>query len=327
MRRREFVTLLGGAALAWPLAARAQQPAMPVIGFLDNGSPGPSTSGVRAFLRGLNEAGFVEGRNVAVEYRWAEDQNDRLPALAADLVRRKVDVIVTPASTLAAFAAKEATTTIPIVFGVGFNPVELGLVASFNRPAGNLTGISRLAHDVATKRLELLHEMVSAAMSIAVLSNPANRAHAAETRELQVAARVLGLRLLALNASSLSDIETAFAILVQQRVGGLLVSTDNLFSNLREQLATLAARHMVPAMYGYREYVAVGGLMSYGANWVDSFRQVGVYAGRILKGQKPADLPVQQSTKVELVINLTTAKALGLDVPAKVLALADEVIE
>jgi putative ABC transport system substrate-binding protein len=327
MRRREFVTLLGGAALAWPLAARAQQPAMPVIGFLDNGSPGPSTSGVRAFLRGLNEAGFVEGRNVAVEYRWAEDQNDRLPALAADLVRRKVDVIVTPASTLAAFAAKEATTTIPIVFGVGFNPVELGLVASFNRPAGNLTGISRLAHDVATKRLELLHEMVSAAMSIAVLSNPANRAHAAETRELQVAARVLGLRLLALNASSLSDIETAFAILVQQRVGGLLVSTDNLFSNLREQLATLAARHMVPAMYGYREYVAVGGLMSYGANWVDSFRQVGVYAGRILKGEKPADLPVQQSTKVELVINLTTAKALGLDVPAKVLALADEVIE
>jgi putative ABC transport system substrate-binding protein len=327
MRRREFVTLLGGAALAWPLAARAQQPAMPVIGFLDNGSPGPSTSGVRAFLRGLNEAGFVEGRNVAVEYRWAEDQNDRLPALAADLVRRKVDVIVTPASTLAAFAAKEATTTIPIVFGVGFNPVELGLVASFNRPAGNLTGISRLAHDVATKRLELLHEMVSAAMSIAVLSNPANRAHAAETRELQVAARVLGLRLLALNASSLSDIETAFAILVQQRVGGLLVSTDNLFSNLREQLATLAARHMVPAMYGYREYVAVGGLMSYGANWVDSFRQVGIYAGRILKGEKPADLPVQQSTKVELVINLTTAKALGLDVPAKVLALADEVIE
>jgi putative ABC transport system substrate-binding protein len=327
MRRREFVTLLGGAAVAWPLAARAQQPAMPVIGFLDNGSPGPSTSGVRAFLRGLNEAGFVEGRNVAVEYRWAEDQNDRLPALAADLVRRKVDVIVTPASTLAAFAAKEATTTIPIVFGVGFNPVELGLVASFNRPAGNLTGISRLAHDVATKRLELLHEMVSAAMSIAVLSNPANRAHAAETRELQVAARVLGLRLLALNASSLSDIETAFAILVQQRVGGLLVSTDNLFSNLREQLATLAARHMVPAMYGYREYVAVGGLMSYGANWVDSFRQVGVYAGRILKGEKPADLPVQQSTKVELVINLTTAKALGLDVPAKVLALADEVIE
>jgi putative tryptophan/tyrosine transport system substrate-binding protein len=264
---------------------------------------------------------------VAVEYRWAEDQNDRLPALAADLVRRKVAVIVTPASTLAAFAAKGATATIPIVFGVGFDPVELGLVGSLNRPAANLTGISRLTHDVATKRLELLHEMVPAASLLAVLSNPTNRANEAETRELEIAAGVLGLRLLVLNASSPGDIESAFAILGQQGVGGLLVNSDNFFTNQREQLAMLSAHHMVPAIYAYRQYVAVGGLMSYGANFVDSFRQVGVYAGRILKGEKPADLPVQQSTKVDLVINLKTAKALGLEIPPMLLARADEVIE
>jgi putative ABC transport system substrate-binding protein len=326
MRRREFITLLGGAAVAWPLAARAQQPAMPVVGFLDNGSPGSGAS-VGGLLRGLNEAGYVDGRNVAVEYRWAENQSDRLPALAADLVRRKVAVIVTPGSTLAAFAAKGATTTIPIVFGVGFDPVELGLVGSLNRPAGNLTGVSRLTHEAVTKRLALLHEMVSAATSIAVLSNPANRANEAETRELQVAARVLGLRLLVLNASSLDEIETAFATLVQQRVGGLLVNSDVLFTNRPEQLATLAARHVVPAIYAYREYVAVGGLMSYGASFADSFRQVGVYAGRILKGEKPGDLPVQQPTKFELTINLKTAKALGLEIPPMLLARADQVID
>jgi putative ABC transport system substrate-binding protein len=326
MRRRDFIALLGGAA-ASPLAARAQQPAIPTVGFLDIGSMGPSSFIVEGLLRGLNEVGYVEGRNVAVEYRWAENQNDRLPALAAELVRRNVDVIVTPDSTLAALAAKGATTTIPIVFGVGFDPVELGLVGSLNRPAGNLTGVSRLAHEVATKRLALLHEMVSAATSIAVLSNPANRASEVETRELQVAAGVLGLRLLVLNASSVREIEMAFAALVQERVGGLLVNTDVLFTNQRERFATLAARHRVPAIYAYREYVAVGGLMSYGASFVDSFRQVGVYAGRILRGAKPADLPVLQATKFELFINLKTAKALGLTVPPTLLAIADEVIE
>jgi putative ABC transport system substrate-binding protein len=266
MKRRDFITLLGAAA-AWPLAARAQQPAMPVVGLLDNGSLGPSAFMVRGLLQGLNEVGYVEGRNVAVESRWAENQTDRLPALAADLVRRKVAVIVTPSSTVAALAAKGATTTIPIVFGVGFDPVELGLVRSLNRPSGNLTGVSRLAHEVATKRLALLHEMVPAATSIAVLSNPANRASEVDTRELQVAARVLGLHLLVLNASNLSEIEAAFGSL--QKVGGLLVNSDVLFTNQREQLATLAARQLVPAIYAYREYVEAGGLMSYGASIVD----------------------------------------------------------
>jgi putative ABC transport system substrate-binding protein len=324
MKRRDFITLLGAAA-AWPLAARAQQPAMPVVGLLDNGSLGPSAFMVRGLLQGLNEVGYVEGRNVAVESRWAENQTDRLPALAADLVRRKVAVIVTPSSTVAALAAKGATTTIPIVFGVGFDPVELGLVRSLNRPSGNLTGVSRLAHEVATKRLALLHEMVPAATSIAVLSNPANRASEVDTRELQVAARVLGLHLLVLNASNLSEIEAAFGSL--QKVGGLLVNSDVLFTNQREQLATLAARQLVPAIYAYREYVEAGGLMSYGASIVDSHRQVGVYAGRILRGEKPADLPVMQPTKFELVVNLKAAKALGLTVPPTMLTLADEVID
>jgi putative tryptophan/tyrosine transport system substrate-binding protein len=326
MRRREVITLFGGAA-AWPLAARGQQPALPVVGFINGGSPDSSARRVVAFRKGLNETGTIEGQNVTVEYHWLEGQYDRLPALVADLVRRRVAVIATPASTLAAFAAKGATTTIPIVFGVGLDPVEIGLVGSLNRPAGNVTGVSRLTHEVATKRLALLHEMAPSVTSIAVLSNPANPASEAEAGELQVAARVLGLRLLVLNASSPSEIEAAFAILVQQRVGGLLVNSDNLFTNQRDQIATLVARHVMPAIFSYREFAAAGGLMSYGASFVDSFRQVGVYAGRILKGEKPSDLPVQQATKVELVINLKTAKALGLIVPPTLLAIADEVIE
>jgi len=325
VKRREFITLVGGAA-AWPMAARAQQN-LPVVGYFDSGLPGPARDLVDSFRRGLKQAGFVEGQNVAIEYRWGEDQNDRLPALAADLVRRKVAVIATPGSTLAALAAKEATATIPIIFGVGFDPVELGLVASLNRPGGNLTGISRLTHDVATKRLALLHEMVSSATSVAVLTNPSNRANEVETRELQVAARELGLHLLILKASSLSDIETAFSTIIQENVTGLLVNTDVLFINRREELATLSARHMVPAIFPYRDYVAVGGLMSYGPSMSDSFRQVGIYTGRILKGEKPSDLPVMQPVKFELALNLRAAKALGLTVPPTLLALADEVIE
>jgi putative ABC transport system substrate-binding protein len=326
MNRRSFITLLGGAATAWPHAARAQQK-LPVVGFFDSGLPEPARDLVAAFHQGLKQAGFIEGQTVAIEYRWGEDQNDRLPALAADLVRRRVAVIVTPGSTLAALAAKEATATIPIVFGVGFDPVELGLVASLNRPGGNLTGISRLTHDVATKRLALLHEMVSSATLIAVLTNPTNRANEVETRELQVAAGELGLQLLVLDASSLSDIEVAFSTIARQRVSGLLVSTDVLFTNRRKELAALSLRHMLPAIYAYRDYVAVGGLMSYGPSMSDSFRQVGIYAGRILKGEKPSDLPVMQPTKFELALNLRTAKALGLAVSPKLLALADEVIE
>jgi putative tryptophan/tyrosine transport system substrate-binding protein len=331
VRRRDFITLLSSAAatpMLWPLAARAQQQAVPVVGYLDVGAPEERASLAAAFRKGLSETGYVEGQNVTVEYHWLEGQNDdRLPALVADLVRRRVAVIATPASTLAAFAAKGATTTIPIVFGVGLDPVEIGLVGSLNRPAGNVTGVSRLTHEVATKRLALLHEMAPAVTSIAVLSNPANPASEAEAGELQVAARVLGLRLLVLNASSPSEIEAAFAILVQQRVGGLLVNSDNLFTNQREQIATLVARHVMPAIFSYREFPAAGGLMSYGASFVDSFRQVGVYAGRILKGEKPSDLPVQQATRVELVINLKTAKVLGLTVPPALLTSADKVIE
>jgi putative tryptophan/tyrosine transport system substrate-binding protein len=326
MRRREFITLLGGAAVAWPLAARAQQK-FPVIGYFDSGLPGPARDFVAAFHQGLRQAGYIEGQNVATEYRWGEDQNDRLPELAADLVRRRVAVIVTPGSTLAALAAKAATNTIPIVFGVGSDPVELGLVASLNKPGGNLTGISRLTHDVATKRLALLHNMIPSVTSIAVLTNPTNRANEVETRELQVAATELGLHLLVINSSSLGDIEAAFSTIVQHRVGGLLVNTDALFLNRREELAALTARDMVPAIYAYRDYVAVGGLMSYGASMSGSFRQVGLYTGRILKGEKPFDLPVMQPTKFELALNLRTAKGLRLTVPPNLLALADEVIE
>ncbi len=325
MRRRQFIALLG-TAVAWPLAARAQQPAVPVIGFLNPGSL-ETTRNVAALHRGLSETGYFEGRNLAIEYRWAEDRLDRLPALAADLVRRQVAVIVAW-PTPAALAAKAATKSIPIVFATGADPVEIGLVASLNRPGGNLTGMSNLDAAVVAKRLALLHELMPTATSIAYLVNPSNAVFAeAETRELEDAARTLGVRLLILKASDPSEFEAAFATLVLERAGGLVVGSDSLFSRHSDQLVALAARHRVPAMYAYRETTAAGGLMSYGTDFPDAYRKVGLYTGRILKGDKPADLPVQQPTKFELVINLKTAKALGLSIPETLLATADEVIQ
>ena len=324
MKRREFIALVGG-VIAWPVAARAQQPA---IGFLNSESSESWREEIPAFLRGLAEAGYIEGQNLAIEYRWAESHNDRLPALAAELVRRGVSVIVAPGSTASALAAKAATQTIPIVFMVGPDPVELGLVASLSRPGGNLTGVGALAVGVVAKRLQLLHELVPAASDIAFLRNPTNPYYAAlETRELQAAAGVLGVRLLLLNASSTRDIESAFANLVAQRAGAFLLGTDPFFITARDQLVALANRIRVLAIYPFREDAAAGGLVSYGASNREAFRLVGDYTGRILKGEKPADLPVQQVTKIEMVINLKTAKALGLIVPPSLLARADEVIE
>jgi putative ABC transport system substrate-binding protein len=327
IKRREFIVGLGSAA-AWPVAARAQQPAMPVIGYLDAGAFETRRGAVAAIHRGLSETGYVEGRNLAVEYRWAEGHYDRLPTLADDLARRRVAVIVALGSTVPAFAAKAATNSIPIVFSVGVDPVESGLVASLNRPGGNLTGISILVSAVAAKRLELLHEMVPAATLIAYFVNPTSPVAAeAQTKELQAAAGILGVRLLVLNASDPSEFEAAFATLVREQAGGLVGSGDGLFVNHREQLVALAARHRVPAIYADRVYTAAGGLMSYGTDILEVYRQVGVYAGRILKGDRPADLPVQQVTKIELVINMKTAKALGITVPETLLAIADKVIE
>jgi putative ABC transport system substrate-binding protein len=327
MRRRELIALLGGAAVAWPVAARAQQPAMPLIGFLSSQSPGPSTdSSLAAFRQGLGETGYVEGRNVAIDHRWADNQLDRLPALAADLLRRPLSVFVAEGPAVA--AAKAATATIPIVFYTGADPVQVGLVASLNHPGGNLTGVTNVNVQLNPKRVELLHEVVPAATTIAALINP-NNATAAETqsKELQSAAGALGLQLHILHASSERDFDVAFAAMIRLRAGGLAIGGDGFFVSRSEQLATLTLRHGIPAVFQFREFVAAGGLMSYGGSGTGQFRQVGVYAGRILKGEKPGDLPVQQATKVELIINLKTAKALGITVPLTLLGRADEVIE
>jgi ABC-type uncharacterized transport system substrate-binding protein len=327
LKRREFITLLGGAAAAWPLAARAQQPAIPVIGYLHSDSPEPMAYVVAAFRKGLSETGYVEGRNVAIEYRWAEGQYERLPALAADLVRRQVTVIVTLGSTPAAMAAKAATEAIPIVFLIGADPVRIGLVTSLNRPGGNVTGVSSFNAELGTKLLGLLHELLPTAARFAVLVNPKTETAEPLIKDTQAAAAAIGRQIEVVTVATHRDIPTAFADLVQRRTDGLLVHTDVLFSSRRVQIATLAARHAVPAIYPFREYTEVGGLMSYGTNRADNHRQAGVFTGRILKGEKPAHLPVQQPTRFEFVINLQTAKALGIDIPATLLARANEVIE
>jgi putative tryptophan/tyrosine transport system substrate-binding protein len=328
MRRREFITLLSGAAAAWPLAAGAQQQALPVIGLLGPASPDQYADRLRAFHQGLSESGYVEGQNVAIEYRWAEGDNDRLPGLAADLVRRQVTVIAAIGSTPSALAAKAATTIIPIVFEIGADPVQAGLVATLARPGGNLTGVVTLNYGLAPKRLELLHELVPRASVIGVLVNPTNPTSADTlSRELQPAARTLGLKLHVLHASNERDFDTVFATLVELRADGLVINSDSLFSSQSKQLAALTIRHALPTIYQYREFAAAGGLMSYGGSATDPSRLAGVYTGRTLKGEKPGDLPVQQATKVELILNLKTARALGIAVPLSLLGRADEVIE
>jgi putative tryptophan/tyrosine transport system substrate-binding protein len=326
MQRREFTMLLG-AAVAWPIAARAQQPAMPVVGFLHDGSSDERAHLVAAFRQGLIEAGYIEGRNVLVEYRWAQDQYDRLPALVTELVQRHVAVIATPGSIGAALAAKTATNTIPIVFSVGTDPVKLGLVASLNRPGGNVTGLSYLTQELGPKRLALLRELMPGGADVVVLANPKSAPTDYALQDMQAAAAAVGQRLSVLRASNNQEIGAAFLAMVQRRAPALVIVTDPLFTSRRVQLVTLAARHAIPAIYTSREFPEVGGLMSYGTNLPDVYRQVGFYAGRILKGDKPADLPVVQPTKFEFVINLATAQAIGLDVPASLLAQADEVIE
>jgi ABC-type uncharacterized transport system substrate-binding protein len=324
-KRREFITLVGGAAAAWPVAARAQQTAMPVIGFLSSASPDAFASLLRAFRQGLKESGYVEGENVAIEYRWAENQSDRLPVLAAELVRRKVTVIA--ANGPAVFAAKAETSTIPIVFLVPEDPVKLGLVASLSQPGGNLTGINFFLGELTAKRLELLRQLVPGAARVAVLVNPTNIAIETTLRDMQSAVRAIGLQIQVLNASTSREIEGAFATIGRERPDALFVGPDAFFTERRVHLVNLSSRHAMPTSYGARDFAEAGGLMSYGASLMDTYRQVGANAGRILKGVKPADLPVVQASKFELVINHATARMLGLTVPATLLATADEVIE
>ena len=326
IRRREFIVTLGGAA-AWPLAVGAQQSAMPTVGFIRDGTADASARYLTAFRKGLSEVGLVEGQNMTVEYHWLEGHHDRLPALIADLVRRQVAVMATLGN-VPTLAAKAATTTIPIVFGVGDDPVRLGIVESFARPGGNATGINFLNQEVVSKRLRLLHELVPTAVRVAVLANPAN-ASATETalRIVQEATPTIGLQIQILNATTIGEIDAAFATIERERPDALFVNGDAFFISRAVQFATLTARSRIPASYSLRDYVAVGGLMSYGTDFTEAFRQVGVYTGKILKGAKPADLPVTQSTKFELVINLQTARSLGIELPPGVLSIADEVIE
>ena len=326
VRRRDFMTLIGAAA-AWPLPARAQQPAMPLVGYLGGLSPVTFAPRLAAFRKGLAETGYIEGQNVAIEYRWAEGQYDRLPALAADLVRRQVAVIAAMGGDAPALAAKAASTTIPIVFAVAADPVKAGLVSGLNRPGGNLTGVNFLLNTIAAKLFEVLNETVPKATTIGFLVNPSGPEAESAISEVSLASQALGLELFVVKASSENKIDAAFATLAQERVGALLVGNDVFFYSRREQIVALAARHAMPAIYNVREFAQAGGLMSYGTSVDDAQRQAGVYVGRVLQGAKPADLPVQQAVKVELVINLKTARSLNLDVPASLLARADEVIE
>jgi ABC-type uncharacterized transport system substrate-binding protein len=327
MRRRNFITRLVSTTAAWPLAARAQQPALPVVGFIRDGSADADARNVAAFRKGLNETGYVEGQNVTVEYHWLEGQYDRLPTLIGDLVRRQVAVIATP-GTGVALAVKAATATIPVVFSIGDDPVRLGLVASLGRPGGNMTGINFFVNEVTAKRLRLLHDLVPKAVRIAVLLNPANATVAESTlREAQKAAPTVGLQIQILNASTIGEIDAAFAALARERPDALLVAGDAFLNSRRVQIATLTARDRIPTAYAIRDPVVAGGLMSYGTDIADAFQQAGIYTGKILKGAKPADLPVLQSTKFEFVINLQTARALGIEVPPGMLSIVDEVIE
>jgi putative ABC transport system substrate-binding protein len=327
MRRREFIGFLGSTAAMWPLAARAQQPTMPVVGFLSTRAPRETASALAAFHRGLKEMGYLEGQNVAIEYRWAEGQYDRLPALAADLVRRQVAVIAATGGTISSRAAKAATSTIPIVFGTGEDPLKLGLVASLNRPGGNVTGVNTFIGQMEAKRLGLLHELIPTAALVGVLLNQKSSTFATQSNDIQNAARNLGQKIHVVNASSDGDIRAAFATFARLRAAALLVGADPSFNDRHDQIVALAAQYAIPAIYELREFVSAGGLISYGTSLLEAYRQVGLYTGRILKGDKPADLPVVQSTKFELVINLKSAKALGLEVPPTLSARADEIIE